>query len=150
MSDLISNNLMAGAHKDTLFGIHDDALRFRARRMEVLASNIANADTPNYKAKDVSFNAALRSALGPSYGAGSDGQSLPLKQDQPGQISASGSAGNGPLTQYVVPGQPSLDGNTVDVNEERVRFMQNAVSYQTTLSFLNSRIKGIDSALKGQ
>ena len=50
MSDLISNNLMAGAHKDTLFGIHDDALRFRARRMEVLASNIANADTPGYAA----------------------------------------------------------------------------------------------------
>ncbi len=150
MSDLISNSLMAGARKDTLFGIHDDALRFRARRMEVLASNIANVDTPGYKAQDVSFDAALRSALGPSYGAGASGQSLPLKQDQPGQLSASGAAGNGPQTQYRVPDQPSLDGNTVDANQERVRFMQNAVSYQTTLSFLNGRIKSIETALKGQ
>lgn len=146
MSDLTTNSLIAGATNDRLFGIHDDALRFRGQRMALLASNIANADTPGYKAQDLSFNDALRSALGPGMG----GQTLALKQDQPGQLAAGGMQGNAPEQLYRVPDQPSLDGNTVDTEQERVRFMKNAVAYQTTLSFLNSRIKGIDAALKGQ
>jgi len=146
MSDQISNSMMAGATKDPLFGIHGDALRFRAQRTALLASNIANADTPGYKAQDLSFHSALRSALGPN----APGQSLALKQDQPGQLPVGGAQGPTPEKMYRVPNQPSLDGNTVDTQEERVRFMKNAVGYQTTLSFLNSRIKGIEAALKGQ
>ena len=72
-----------------------------------------------------------------------------MARDQPGQLS--GTATNGGAQElYRIPDQPSLDGNTVDMERERVRFTENAVSYQTTLSFLNSRIKGINSALTGQ
>lgn len=127
---------------DRIFGIHGDALLLRSKRMGVLASNIANADTPGYKAQDLSFNQALRAASG-------QGQGLQLKQDQSGQIASTGAAG-GVKTMYRVPEQPSLDGNTVDMEQERVHFMKNAVSYQTTLSFLSGRIKSLNTALKGQ
>ncbi|MBN2856401.1 MAG: flagellar basal body rod protein FlgB [Halothiobacillaceae bacterium] len=130
---------------DQLFGIHGDALAYRSERMGILASNIANSDTPNYKARDLSFNDALRAAAG----QGGVGHPLALKLDQPGQRSAGTSAG-GAQELYRIPDQPALDGNTVDLERERVRFTENAVSYQTTLSFLNSRIKGINSALTGQ
>jgi flagellar basal-body rod protein FlgB len=130
---------------DQLFGIHGDALVYRSQRMGVLASNIANSDTPNYKARDLSFNDALRAAAR----QGGVGQPLTLKLDQPGQLSA-GAGGSGAQELYRIPEQPALDGNTVDLERERVRFTENAVSYQTTLSFLNSRIKGINSALTGQ
>lgn len=130
---------------DRIFGIHGDALVYQSQRMGVLASNVANADTPNFKARDVSFNDALRAAAG----QGGVGQPLALKADQPGQLSSNASLG-GAQTLYRIPDQPALDGNTVDLERERVRFTENAVSYQTTLSFLNSRIKGINSALTGQ
>jgi flagellar basal-body rod protein FlgB len=131
---------------DQLFGIHGDALAYRSQRMGILASNIANSDTPNYKARDLSFTDALRSAAGQQGGVG---QALTLLQNQPGQLQASYPPG-GAQELYRIPDQPALDGNTVDLERERVRFTENAVSYQTTLSFLNSRIKGINSALTGQ
>ncbi|MHB8920420.1 MAG: flagellar basal body rod protein FlgB [Halothiobacillus sp.] len=132
---------------DQLFGVHGDALAYRSQRMGILASNIANVDTPNYKARDLSFTDALRAAAGPA-GQDAMGQSLALKCDQPGQLSSG--SGGGAQELYRMPDQPALDGNTVDLERERVRFTENAVSYQTTLSFLNSRIKGINSALTGQ
>lgn len=130
---------------DSIFGIHGQALMFQSQRMGILASNIANADTPNFKARDLSFHDALRAAAG----QGAVGQPLALAHDQPGQLS--GTAANGGAQElYRIPDQPALDGNTVDMDRERVRFTENAVAYQTTLSFLNSRIKGINSALTGQ
>ncbi|OZB75913.1 MAG: flagellar basal-body rod protein FlgB [Halothiobacillus sp. 14-55-98] len=130
---------------DSIFGIHGQALVFQSQRMGILASNIANADTPNFKARDLSFRDALQAAAG----QGSAGQPLALAHNQPRQLS--GTAENGGAQElYRIPDQPALDGNTVDMDRERVRFTENAVSYQTTLSFLNSRIKGINSALTGQ
>lgn len=135
---------------DSIFGIHGKALMFESQRMGILASNIANADTPNYKARDLSFHDALRAAAGQGLmGQGTVGLPLTLARDQPGQLS--GTAVNGGAQElYRIPEQPALDGNTVDMDRERVRFTENAVAYQTTLSFLNSRIKGINAALTGQ
>ncbi|HEX7694449.1 MAG TPA: flagellar basal body rod protein FlgB [Sphingomonas sp.] len=114
---------------NTLFGIHGAALEVRGQRMGVLASNIANASTPGFKARDIDFQQALSAATGPN-----------------GQTdSAIANA-----TKYRVPLQPSLDGNTVDLSTEQTAFAENAVQYQTTLSFLNGRIEQITRALRGE
>ena len=113
---------------ETLFGVHGAALEVRAQRMGVLASNIANASTPGFKARDIDFKAALAAVEG--------------EQDQ--------GRGIGAAMKYRVPIQTSLDGNTVELNQEQTAFAENAVQYQTTLSFLNGRISTITRALKGE
>jgi flagellar basal-body rod protein FlgB len=110
---------------DSLFGVHGAALTVRSQRMGVLASNIANASTPGYKARDIDFQSALASI------------------EQPG-----GSMDSAML--YRVPLQPSQDGNTVELATEQTAFAENAVAYQTTLSFLNGRISTITRALRGE
>ena len=115
---------------DGLFGVHGAALEVRSQRMGVLASNIANASTPAFKAQDVDFHAALAA--------------MENAQDTNGDQSISGSL------KYRVPSQPSLDGNTVELSTEQTAFAENAVAYQTTLSFLNGRIGQITRALKGE
>ncbi|WHU01662.1 MULTISPECIES: flagellar basal body rod protein FlgB [unclassified Sphingomonas] len=114
---------------DNLFGVHGTALAVRSQRMGMLASNIANASTPGYKAKDVDFRAALNSATS---GTGSIDTAIDAN------------------TLYRVPLQPSADGNTVELTTEQTAFAENAVAYQTTLSFLNGRIGQITRALKGE
>jgi flagellar basal-body rod protein FlgB len=114
---------------DSLFGVHGAALAVRSQRMGVLASNIANASTPGYKAKDIDFHKALQSIEG-------QGNTTDSAIDD--------------ATMYRVPLQPSQDGNTVDLSTEQTAFAENAVAYQTTLSFLNGRINQITRALKGE
>lgn len=114
---------------NSLFGIHGAALEVRGQRMGVLASNIANSSTPGYKAKDIDFGSALASAT------------------NPGGLTDTGLTN---ATKYRVPLQPSLDGNTVDLSTEQTAFAENAVQYQTTLSFLNGRINQITRALRGE
>lgn len=114
---------------DLLFGIDGAALELRSRRMGLLASNIANASTPGYKAKDIDFSTALSAVT--AQGASAD------------------SAISG-ATLYRNPVQPSLDGNTVELATEQTAFAENAVQYQTTLSFLNGRISQITRALRGE
>ncbi|HKJ10413.1 MAG TPA: flagellar basal body rod protein FlgB, partial [Gammaproteobacteria bacterium] len=111
----------------------------------VLASNLANADTPNYKARDFNFKAALDQATSGSKGGGS----LPLLTDNSRQLQAPGTVAGGVHLQYRVPNQPSLDGNTVDSQQEKASFAQNAVQYQAALTFLSGRIKGLMGAIKG-
>lgn len=112
-----------------LFGVHGTALALRSQRLGLLASNIANASTPGYKAKDLDFGSALAAA-------GKGG----LAPAQAGEAA----------TRYRVPLQPSLDGNTVELNTEQTLFAENAVAYQTTLSFLNGRIQTLTRALRGE
>ncbi|HEY0624257.1 flagellar basal body rod protein FlgB [Sphingomonas sp.] len=115
--------------QDSLFGVHGAALAVRSQRMGVLASNIANASTPGYKAKDIDFKEALSA------------------------IETPGIEGADPIeaaTKFRVPLQPSLDGNTVELATEQTAFAENAVAYQTTLAFLNGRISTITRALKGE
>lgn len=111
-----------------LFGIHGAALELRSQRLGLLTSNIANAATPGYKARDIDFAAALKERLG---GADAD----------------RAVADN---TQYRVPVMPSLDGNTVELGNEQVAFSENAVAYSATLSFVQARVQTVTRALKGE
>lgn len=126
---------------DSLLGPMPEALNLRARRNELLASNIANADTPNYKARDIDFRAVMRNA---------GDEQLKLASTRPGHISATtGNYGGIPL-KYRVPAQPSMDGNTVDMQVEQAEFSRNSVMYQTTLEFLGRKFSGIKSTLRGE
>jgi flagellar basal-body rod protein FlgB len=113
---------------DSIFGIHAAALELRSQRMGLLASNIANAGTPGYKARDIDFASALKARL-----AGAD------------ESKAIDSA-----TRYRIPVMPSLDGNTVELSTEQLAFGENAVSYSATLSFIHGRVDTITRALKGE
>jgi flagellar basal-body rod protein FlgB len=109
---------------DNLFGIHAAALQLRGQRMNMLASNIANAATPNYKARDLDFAKAL-------------------ELSQNGQSSDSAIA-------FRIPVQSSLDGNTVELATEQTAFAENALGYRSSLSFLQGRISTLTRALKGE
>lgn len=125
-------------------GIHAQALQLRAQRMELLANNLANADTPQYKARDIDFSATFARALSEQGGAAN------LQTTQAGHI-ASGvdAASGGAELLYRVPHQPSLDGNTVDTQIEQSEFAQNALHYQASLTFLSGRIRSLMAALRG-
>ena len=125
------------------FSIHDDALLLRGRRSSVLASNIANVDTPNYKARDIDFAAELRRAA-----AGQENR-ITLASTHRDHLGASGGGGL-PDIKYRNPLHPSLDGNTVDGHVEQARFAENAMQYQASFTFLDSKIRGLIRALKGE
>lgn len=125
---------------DTALGIHAQALALRARRAEVLAANLANADTPGYKARDLDFASAL---------AGAQGERITLMATARGHLSGEAAAGRGALL-YRMPLQPSIDGNTVDTQTEYAEFARNALQYQASLSFLNGRIRTLMTAIRGE
>ena len=131
---------------DAYLGIHQDALKVQAKRMEVLANNLANVDTPNYKAQDIDFKTALAQA-------GTPGASLPLTTTSAGHLggtSASGDPDTSAALKYRVPLAPSLDGNTVDAQLEQAAFADNTVRYQATLTFLSGSLKDLTTAITGQ
>ncbi|MFP1682499.1 flagellar basal body rod protein FlgB [Alloalcanivorax sp. C16-1] len=121
------------------------ALGLRNERQKVLANNIANADTPGFKARDFDFGRELSRAMGPG-GAGDQG--LALRTTAAGHLGGHGPARAVDDLLYRVPDQPSLDGNTVNMDVERVQFADNSVRYQTALTLLNSRIQGLKSAMQ--
>jgi len=120
------------------FGIHERALGVRSQRMEVLSRNIANADTPNYKAEELDFKAMLKETTR-EYISATHAKHYAAIEEQPD---------NG--KRYRVPFNSSFDGNTVEISVEQAQFGQAAAEYQTTLSFLENRISGIRKALKGE
>ena len=126
---------------DDAFGIHEEALRLRGRRSEVLASNLANADTPGYKARDFDFQAMLRQEIQ---------QPVRLAATRPGHIRNDQGLVATTQMAYRIPQQPSLDGNTVEIEREQTEFSANAMRYQASLRFLDGRIKGLMTAIKGQ
>ncbi len=115
---------------ERLFGIHGAALTVRSERMGVIASNIANAATPGYKARDIDFNAALDARLARAKGAAT-------VNPEAGMV-------------WRRPTMPSMDGNTVELNHEQVAFAENAVAYSATLSFVQGKVNTITRALKGE
>jgi len=121
------------------FAVHEQALEFRALRNQVLASNIANADTPNYKARDYDFGEALKSARG---------ESISLKRTSNLHMQAWGTARTARL-MYRVPMQSTLDGNTVESDVEQAAFAENAVQYRVSLAFLDGQIRSLRYALRG-
>ncbi len=126
---------------DNLFGIHATALKLRANRAELLAANIANADTPNYKARDIDFKHVLKQA-------GSNTSEMKTTNDR--HLTSAGMSKMGANIMYRIPDQPSLDGNTVDLQTERAAFMENSMMYQASLRFLNGKISGLMTAIRGE
>ncbi|MEE9396379.1 MAG: flagellar basal body rod protein FlgB [Methylococcales bacterium] len=125
---------------DTALGLHPQALTLRGKRTEVLAANLANADTPGYKARDVDFQSVL-------------------KKVQPRPVTLEGTHSLhiqpprqmlGASLQYRIPNQPSLDGNTVETHIEQAKFTENAMQYQASLRFVNGRVSSLLTALKGE
>ena len=127
---------------DEAFAFQEKALGLRAHRQQVLAANIANADTPNYKARDFDFASTLKSAM-----AGRQGGDLPLAQTSSAHLSGSG-AGAPVRLMYRVPSQGSVDGNTVEMDIERGQFSENAVQYEAGLTFITHHIKLLNAALQ--
>ncbi len=119
---------MTVSFRDSI-ALHANALSLREQRNELLASNIANAATPNFKARDFDFEAELARASGPA---------------------ASTSTTAGAQTGYRIPVNRSLDGNTVELSVEQMEFSENTLRYQTSLSFINRRIAGLMTAIKGE
>ncbi len=124
---------------DSALGIHAQALQWRARRLEVLASNLANAETPGYKARDLDFADALETAR--------RGRAV-LAATDPRHLQPAGS--QAPALRYRIPAQPSLDGNTVDPDLEKAAFAEAVVRYQASLRFLDGKVKGLLRAIKGE
>ena len=122
-----------------VFGIHAQAMALRARRAEILATNLANADTPGYQARDLDFAAVLA-------GEGEQGAMLVTHGRHLGGADPDFSY----ALRYREPLQASLDQNSVDVQAERAAFTDNAMRYQASLTFLNARIRGLLSALRGE
>jgi flagellar basal-body rod protein FlgB len=124
-----------------VFTPHERVLSAASRRMELLAANLANADTPNYKARDIDFRAALRSA-------GESG-TVTLAATRSGHIKGEPATGATGQPLYRVPTQPSLDGNTVDSQQESAAIAETATRYQASLTFLDQRIRGLRAAITG-
>lgn len=113
---------------DQVLALNGGALKLRSQRLNMLASNIANASTPGYKAKDIDFDRAMQQAQ--------NGSSIDKAMSD--------------HTGFRVPLQPSLDGNTVELSVEQTLFAENAIQYRTTLSFLQGQVSSIKRALKGE
>ncbi|NLO80721.1 MAG: flagellar basal body rod protein FlgB [Xanthomonadaceae bacterium] len=113
---------------DSLLSLHAQALELRVKRSEILAANLANADTPGYQAKDIDFAAEMRRLQA--------GESL--------------DSGLEPRLLYRVPSQPSQDGNTVELSVEQAEFSRNAMDFQTSLTFLSMQVRGLKQAIEGR
>ncbi len=123
-------------------GIHPESLSLHARRAEVLAANMANADTPNYKARDIDFKALLA-------GAQNDDPQLAMRRTASLHIAGT-IIDPPPGLKYRIPSQPSVDGNTVDADRERTEFASNALGYEASLTFLSGRFSSLLTAIKGE
>lgn len=139
---------------DSYLGIQPDALKVYSQRAEVLAANLANADTPGYQARDIDFRAAL-AAADPQSPQGTQGTqgALPLATTSPLDVTAPSESGGLSTAQYLkyrIPLAPSLDGNTVNSQVEEAKFAQNSVRFQATLSFIEDRFRELTTAITGQ
>ncbi|AKP90925.1 flagellar basal-body rod protein FlgB [Achromobacter xylosoxidans] len=126
------------------FRFFQQSLSLRAQRQEVLSSNIANADTPNYKARDFDFKAAMQNAMEGSKRLPDTSLTLTSARHIPAKA-----VSEGPTQMlYRLPYQPSLDGNTVDMDIERVQFADNTLHYQSTMQLLTGRIRSMMAAIQ--
>ena len=124
--------------------LHGQALTLRSERQRLIASNIANADTPGYVAREMNFAQALKEATGAGQPAAW------LAASQPGHIATGASGGTYSTLAYATPSQTNLDRNTVDMDRERAAFADNAVRYEATLRFINGEGKTMLAAIQGQ
>lgn len=142
---------------DQALSVQSTALALRVQRQQVLAANIANADTPGYKAVDFDFTRALRAAISPASDPAQAQSARPAAAapvvtaagHQTGSRSAYAGTSTDYTTKYRMPAQPSADGNSVDMDLERARFAENSVKYEAALKFLNGQVKTLLSAIQG-
>ncbi|MDP1683186.1 MAG: flagellar basal body rod protein FlgB [Burkholderiales bacterium] len=128
---------------DQYFDFNTQALKLRSYRQQLLASNVANADTPNYKAVDIDFARELKRVSGKQAGA------LHMATTSQGHLqAASGNPYNAKI-MYRSISQPNIDGNTVNMDEERAQFAENSLRYESTVRVLNGQIRGLMTAIKG-
>lgn len=132
---------MASISFDNALGIHAKALQVRAARAEVLANNLANSDTPGFKARDVNFRAILAEQADKQ-------QSISMQQTHSGHLTGRTDSKTDLL--YRNPTQPSIDGNTVDSQIEKTRFAQNSMHYNASFEFLSGKFKGMRNAIRGE
>lgn len=125
---------------DTALGIEPKALAFREKRSEILAANLANADTPNFKARDLDFKSVLKQSIA---------SGVTMERTQAGHVAPQQQVFGANL-MYRNPSQVSLDGNTVEAHVEQAKYAENAVRYQASLSFLSDDFSGMKLALRGQ
>ena len=145
---------------DNYLGVHAQALTIEAKRNDVLAANLANVDTPGYKARDIDFKAALSAAGSGTAGgisATSNGNTLALQRGNASTAAAApattgdvqSSGVDAASVRYRVPMAPALDGNTVDEQLEQAAFAENGVRYQASLTFLNNALRNLMTAITG-
>lgn len=127
---------------EAALGIHESALKLRGQRAEVLANNLANSDTPNFKARDLDFKQILARQ--------SDASGFAMRTTDNRHMPLAGPGLGDPDQLYRTPHQPSIDGNTVEEQVEHGEFMKNALQFQASFTFLNSRFSGLMSALRGE
>lgn len=128
---------------DKALGIHEKALHFRSERASVLANNLANIDTPNFKAKDLDFKQALSQQM-------KSGNRFDVETTNESHIGGSTFANNEGDVLYRTPQQPSIDGNTVEDQIEHAEYMKNTLAFQASFQFLNSKFQGLRSAIRGE
>ena len=132
---------------NSVFGIHEHALSVRKDRQAILANNLANADTPNFKARDLDWRKEMASAQEEL----DMGMFKPdLQRTNSRHIDGFAEASTDSFLKYRMPTQPALDGNTVETHIEKAQFQENAIQYQATLEMINARISGIRGALRGE
>jgi flagellar basal-body rod protein FlgB len=131
---------------DKLFGVHAQALGLWQRRAEVISSNLANADTPGFLARDLDFKKAMTAATGAT-----DGTTLPMTATESGHIGGNPAVAldQANTLAYRAEAQPTMDGNTVDTQVEQAQFAANAIHYQASLSFINAQIHTMRLAITG-
>jgi flagellar basal-body rod protein FlgB len=124
---------------EKVLGNHETALKLQSRRASTLSANIANADTPGYKARDLDFKEILKS---------STNDLLPMQKTSSSHLSSYGMDASGFQLKYRIPNQASLDGNTVDLDMEKSAYSENALRYQTSLRFITGKFKGMMKAFQ--
>ena len=129
---------------DSALQFHQTALNLQAQRQQMLASNIANADTPNYKARDIDFRAALKGAMGERMGP------LELTGTSSRHLGAAAETPFGAFVGFRREFQSSVDGNTVNMDVERAAFAENSVHYEASVTFINGLLRSMQTAITGQ
>jgi flagellar basal-body rod protein FlgB len=133
---------------DDYLRFNETALSLRAQRQEVLASNIANADTPNYKARDIDFSNALNSAMSKG-GAGGGAMSTTSGAHFQAGAADGKTLADGTPVLYRVPSQGAVDGNTVEMDAERTQFADNGLRYEAGITMINHQIRSLMAAIQG-
>jgi len=137
---VISEVTIMAINFDTALGIEPKALAFREKRGEILAANLANADTPNFKARDMDFKSVLKQSIA---------SGVAIERTHAGHVAPQQQV-LGANVMYRNPSQASLDGNTVETHVEQAKYAENAVQYQASLQFINNKFSGLMAALRGQ